>query len=72
MPIILAARVSSVNTPASSYVQAGMFVVTVPLSAGRVAFITVANVAARPRARHAPSHVSGYVLIRRVQSLVDR
>jgi len=44
-----ATRTSSASMPASSHVQLATSATTVPLSAGRVAFITVANAAARRR-----------------------
>jgi hypothetical protein len=72
MFFILAARTSTVSIPASNHVRSGTFAANVPPSAVRLAFTTVANAGARYRARRAPSRVRGHVLIKCVQSLVDR
>jgi len=70
--LIPVARTSSVSIPASNHVGPGTFAVIVPPSADRAVSTTVANVAARRHARRATSHVHGHVLIKSVQSLVDR
>jgi len=70
--VIPATRTFSASMPASSHVQSATSAMTVPLSAGRVAFITVANAAARRCARRALSHVHGHVPISRARFPVDR
>ena len=70
--LIPAARTSTVGIPASNYVRSGTFAANVPPSAVRVAITTVANSGARCPAHLAPSRVRGHVLIKFVQSLVDR
>jgi len=67
-----ATRISSVSILACNHVQLVTSAMTVPLSAGRVAFITVANAAARRRARRVLSHVHGHVPISRARFPVDR
>jgi len=70
--VIPATRTSSASMPASGHARSATSATTVSLNAGRVAFITVANAAARRRARRALSHVHGHVPISRARFPVDR
>lgn len=67
-----AIRTFSASIHASNHVRSGTPATTVPPSADRVAFITVANVAARRHARRVPSRVHGRALISRARFLAGR
>ena len=70
--VTFAGRISSASIPASNHVRSDTSATIAPPSADRAVLITVANAAARRRARHALRHVHGHALINRVRFHADQ